>query len=127
MLSADDVAATNRTGSSSLNADDAVEIYFYMLRLCRSMSCAECLIGAKRFLKGKTSRLAVKYGVGTRTILNIWRRKSWGSATKRLWLVRPETLIEIEPEHPSLEDAVIRDGPDPFHDDWKWPSYMDVM
>lgn len=68
-----------------LNAAAATEIYQYKIAIITPNSFKACMQKAEIKMKGHSTHLARKYGVSSKTIRDIWNRKSWIGATAHLW------------------------------------------
>lgn len=79
-----------------LNSEAAAEIYQYKLALITPDSFKSCIQKNEMKIKGHSTHLALKYGVTSKTIRDIWNRKSWISATAHLW--EPNGKLEGSPE-----------------------------
>jgi hypothetical protein len=66
-----------------LNKQFAAEIYSHKLALMTPTSFKECLQVSQ--LKGRSTKVALQYGVSAKTIRDIWNRKTWTDATFHLW------------------------------------------
>lgn len=67
-----------------LTEQNAVDIYKFKLDLLAKISKYS---GASLFhaLRGQSLQLAKAYGMSSRSIRDIWNRRSWGYATHNLW------------------------------------------
>ena len=72
-------------GRIVLNHCEVVEIYQYKLALLKS----------KHMKRGKSSRLAEKYGVSPKTIRDIWSHRTWKEVTKPFWPKDPADVVDL--------------------------------
>lgn len=68
-----------------LNKATAVEIYQHKIRLMVPMSYKASIQSWKANIRGESSKLAKQYGVSSKTIRDVWNRRSWIEATDSLW------------------------------------------
>lgn len=68
-----------------LNSELAADIYLHKLNVMAPTSFESCLRPARIRMRGKSSKLAKKYGVSAKTVRDIWNHKSWIKATNHLW------------------------------------------
>ena len=78
-----------------LNEQIAVEIYSHKLRLITPTSFKSCFEPAKAKIRGESTRLCRHYGVSSKTIRDIWNRRSWAEATTHLWTAEGNTAEAI--------------------------------
>ena len=69
-----------------LDESQAVEIYQHKISIM--VYCSQMLSRATsidKFLRGKSNPIAVRFGVTSRTVRDIWNRKTWAYASQHLW------------------------------------------
>ena len=76
-----------------LTQKEAMEIYSHKLQLINPTSYKASIQSWKKNVRGESSKLAKIYGVSSKTIRDIWNRKSWSIATKGLW--RQESIEQV--------------------------------
>ncbi len=73
-----------------LSEQQAVEIYTAKISLRAQSQDTAPNMNQMRVIKGRSVRVALIYGVTSRTIRDIWNRRSWGWATRHLWCLEPQ-------------------------------------
>ena len=73
-------------GRLVLNETLAAEIYAHKLDILVPTSFESCLRTGHMRMKGKSAKLALRYGVSAKTIRDVWNRKTWADATAHLWI-----------------------------------------
>ena len=69
-----------------LNAETAFEIYKLKIQIMsKSSSFSIAMMSRAAKIRGKSKPIAQKYHVSTKTIRDIWNRKTWVEATRSLW------------------------------------------
>ena len=69
----------------------AAEIYSHKLKLLSPTSFKSCFEPVKIRMRGESTRLCLHYGVSSKTIRDIWNRRSWAEATIHLWKSEAKT------------------------------------
>ena len=65
-----------------LTADQAADIYMLKISVANSLGSLKT---ANQSIRGKSNAIAARYKVSSRTIRDIWNRKTWSYATQHLW------------------------------------------
>ena len=69
-----------------LNAETAYEIYKLKIQIMtNSLTFSSAMMSRSEKIRGKSKPIALKYHVSTKTIRDIWNRKTWVDATRILW------------------------------------------
>ena len=63
----------------------AVEIYKIKMNIADNPNSDLLVECDRQWTRGKSSAIAVRYGVSSRAIRDIWNRKTWSYATQHLW------------------------------------------
>jgi hypothetical protein len=74
-----------------LNDRLAAQIYEEKLALITPTSFESCLKDSRIMMKGKSAKVAAKYGVSAKTIRDIWNERTWTYATSAVWRSRSST------------------------------------
>ncbi len=77
-----------------LNGSLAAEIYAEKLALVAPTFFESCLKDSRVKTKGKSVTVSAKYGVSTKTIKDIWNRRTWTNATSALWSRGNQRFVE---------------------------------
>ena len=64
---------------------DAEDIYKTKISIMATMVGKVVPTNIRGLIRGKCNPVAAKYGVSSRTIRDIWNRKTWQYATQPLW------------------------------------------
>lgn len=81
-----DTIGTQRHRCVILTDDQAAEIYSLKSDYMRETSTFDsCFRSRAQKLKGKSSSVCKWYGVTSKTIRDIWNRRTWTKATHHLW------------------------------------------
>jgi hypothetical protein len=78
-----------------LNGRLAAQIYAEKLALIAPTTFESCLKDLRVKIKGKSAKVATKYGVSAKTIRDIWNRRTWTTATSVLWGCRRMLQYEV--------------------------------
>ena len=92
-----------------LNERIAAEIYAYKLKLLTPTSFESCFQPLETKIRGESSRLCTRYGVSSKTIRDIWNRRSWTTATTHLWM-REESAPPMNSTQKVSSEQVARFG-----------------
>jgi hypothetical protein len=80
--------AKNSSNKSPLMLKEHDALQIYEFKLSWKTECSKDK--TYRSLRGQSNQLSKFFGVSSRTIRDIWNRKSWASATRCLWSREPD-------------------------------------
>ena len=121
-----------------LISTQVLHIYMYKLQLLHASTFKACLQDVDSRLKGQSKWFAPMFGVSSKTVRDIWNRRTWTQTTGVLWAQedvlrgalplfpsatprprgRPKGSRDIKPR--VRRQSARRKFHDPFHDDWPY-------
>ena len=116
------------SNAAKLTPTQVMDIYAQKVALTAPREWNSCF--GTRPLKGHSARLSKLYGVSSKTIHDIWNRRSWTAETGCLWHIETKPALSYA-QYIQLDtisyDAIPHDAmmmkplnSDPFYDDWPY-------
>ena len=84
-----------------LNEQQVVQIYMAKLAMQAQNRDHIPITNRMQAIKGQSVSVSVLYGVTSRTIRDIWNRRSWAYATRHLWHLEPQPGAADESSMPA--------------------------
>ena len=94
----------HRTSKVILNKKLAAEIYEQKLSIVTRIAYDSCFKDLRALIRGKSSKVSVKYGVSPKTVRDIWNRHTWTNATGHLW-ERESQLTKVVRQFPASDSG----------------------
>ena len=112
------------SNAAKLTPTQVMDIYAQKVALTAPREWNSCF--GTRPLKGHSARLSKLYGVSSKTIRDIWNRRTWAKDTCHLWHLEKEakpSYAQLVSCYNSIPHEAMRmplNYCDPFHDDWPY-------